>query len=75
MEPTHFPPKRKCDHKINLINDTPVCSKAYRYLHVQKEEIEKQVQDLLATRFIKESTSSYASLLVLEVVVISREEG
>ena len=26
VEPTHLPPKRKCDHKINLINDTPVCS-------------------------------------------------
>ena len=48
-----------------MINDTPVCSKEYRYPHVQKEEIEKQVYNLFATRFIRENTSSYASSLVL----------
>ncbi|XP_027347962.1 uncharacterized protein LOC113859365 [Abrus precatorius] len=56
---------RKCDHRIQLINETPVCSKPYRYPHVQKEEIERQVQGLLATGFIREIASSYASPLVL----------
>uniref|UniRef100_A0A151UDB9 Retrovirus-related Pol polyprotein from transposon 17.6 n=1 Tax=Cajanus cajan TaxID=3821 RepID=A0A151UDB9_CAJCA len=65
VEPTKLPPRRKSDHKIILINDTPVCSKPYRYPHAQKEEIERQVQGLLEKGFIRESTSSYASPLVL----------
>nr|KYP44278.1 Transposon Ty3-G Gag-Pol polyprotein [Cajanus cajan] len=65
VEPTKLPPRRKSDHKIILINDTPVCLKPYRYPHAQKEEIERQVQGLLEKGFIRESTSSYASPLVL----------
>ena len=65
MEPTHLPSKKKFDHKINLINDTLVCRNHIDIPHAQKEEIERHVEVLLTTGFIKESTSSYASPLVL----------
>jgi hypothetical protein len=47
------------------VSDTPICLKPYRYPQVQKAEIERQVQALLETGFIRESASSYAAPLVL----------
>ena len=63
-EPTTLPPKRRYDHKTSLLNDKPFCLKPYRYLHAQKEEIERLVKSLLSTGFIRESAGCYASPLV-----------
>nr|KYP45209.1 Transposon Ty3-I Gag-Pol polyprotein [Cajanus cajan] len=53
------------DHKITLTNNIPVCLRPYKYLHNQKVEIEGQVKALLSTGFIRESSSCYASPIVL----------
>jgi hypothetical protein len=48
MEPSSLPPSRQIDHSIPLKEGTaPVNVRPYRYAHYQKEEIEKQVQEML----------------------------
>ena len=69
--PTQLPPQRKYDHQIHLTNNTPLSSKSYRYPHAQKTEIEKTVQELLQTGFIRESGSAFAS----PVVLIKKKDG
>lgn len=47
-EPTVLPPLRDYDHQITLKTDTkPVHAKPYRYHHIQKEEIERQIDNML----------------------------
>lgn len=47
--PTSLPPSRACDHEIPLIpGATPVFVRPYRYPPKLKDEIEKQVQDMLS---------------------------
>ena len=75
QKPTQLPPPRRYDYKIIiprrydykiiLNNDVPVSLKPYRYPHNQKSEIERQIKQLLSTGFIRESSSCYASPLVL----------
>lgn len=50
-------------HKITTIDDRPIHTKQYRYPHVHKEEINKQVQDLLENNVIQTSNSPYNSPL------------
>lgn len=65
-EPTGLPPKRDFDHKIPLIpGASPVCQRPYRHPYVHKNEIEKQVQDMLTSGIIRPSTSSYSSPVIL----------
>ena len=53
--------------RVPFLMDTgsTVSLKPYRYPHNQKNEIERQIKQLLSTEFIRESSSCYASLLVL----------
>ena len=47
-EPISLPPHRQFDHEIHLLpNATPVNVRPYRYPHFQKNEIEKQVVEML----------------------------
>ena len=47
-EPSSLPPTREVDHSIALKEGTePINVQPYRYAHHQKNEIEKQVQDML----------------------------
>ena len=66
-----MPPQRKYDHQIHLTNNTPLSSEPYKYPHAQKIEIEKMVQELLQTGFIRESRSAFAS----PVVLIKKKDG
>jgi len=69
QEPQHLPPSRFYDHHIPLIpGSTPVNSRPYKYSPHHKDEIEKQVQKLLADGLITPSCSPFASpvLLVLK---------
>lgn len=51
--PTVLPPSRLQDHHIPLLpNTTPVNFRPYRYFLLQKNEIERQVAELLATTLI-----------------------
>lgn len=48
QEPTELPPKRSCDHAINLIpRAQPFNLRPYRYSHDQKNAIESIINDML----------------------------
>jgi hypothetical protein len=68
--PSTLPTVRSCDHEIPLVdNATPPTARPYRVPHLQKNEMEKQIQELLAKGIIKASNSPYAApaILVLDV--------
>jgi hypothetical protein len=65
-DPHSLPLHRKYDHHIPLIPGTePVNAKPYRYTPHQKSEIEKQVAYILKRGVIQESTSPFASPVLL----------
>jgi hypothetical protein len=65
-EPTDLPPARDCDHRIPLVeNATPPQVRPYRIPHKQKDELEKQIKQLLASKMIQPSHSPYASPVIL----------
>jgi hypothetical protein len=49
LAPTTLPPSRACDHEILLMpGAAPVFVRPYRYSPKLKDEIEKQVQEMLS---------------------------
>lgn len=48
-------------HRIKLKDETPIYTKTYRYPHIHKEEVKKQVQDMLRQGIIKPSKSPWSS--------------
>lgn len=61
-----MPPKRHVNHAIPLITGAqPFRLRPYRYNPAQKDEIEKQVQELLNNGLIKESNSPFPSPVLL----------
>ncbi|XP_019183954.1 PREDICTED: uncharacterized protein LOC109178857 [Ipomoea nil] len=65
-EPKTLPPHRPFDHEIPLIPSTkPVNIKPYRYSYLQKNIIEKMVEEMLSAGIITPSTSSFASPVLL----------
>lgn len=64
--PIGLPLKRYYDHQIPLINpNISVSARLYRYPFFQKNEIEKQVKEMLDTDIIRSSCSLFASPVVL----------
>jgi hypothetical protein len=52
-EPTELPPSRPCDHRIPLVSDArPPQARPYRVPHQQKDELERQIKQLLASKMI-----------------------
>ncbi|MCH80967.1 Ty3/gypsy retrotransposon protein, partial [Trifolium medium] len=71
-EPTQLPPPRFTDHGIPLIpTAAPVNVRPYRYPHVQKLEIESQVQKLLQNGWIQPSNSPFSS----PVLLLKKKDG
>lgn len=71
-EPTKLPPSRPMDHQINLIPGIkPVNVKPYRYSPTQKDEIERQVKDMLANGVIRPSTRPFSS----PVLLVKKKDG
>jgi hypothetical protein len=65
-DPKKLPPQPLLDHAISLeSNITPVNSRPYRYSPLQKDEIERQVQEMLNAGIISASMSPYASPILL----------
>lgn len=61
-----LPPPRQCDHRIPLHNpQLAVKIRPYRYPFHHKNEIERQVQEMLHSGIIRPSNSPFASLVVL----------
>ncbi|PNX83132.1 retrotransposon-related protein, partial [Trifolium pratense] len=61
-----LPPVRSQSHQIKLQPDHGAVSvRPYRYPHHQKEEIERQVKELLEAVVIRQSMSAFSSLVIL----------
>lgn len=65
-EPIGVPPSRSMTHSIPLLpGAAPFRLRPYRYTPAQKDEIEQQVAHLLRNHMIQESTSPFASPVLL----------
>ncbi|KAL2499821.1 Uncharacterized protein Adt_25371 [Abeliophyllum distichum] len=66
QEPNGLPPKTLHDHHIPLKEGTqPFQIKPYRCPFIQKSEVEKLIEEMLATGIIQPSNSPFASLVLL----------
>jgi hypothetical protein len=71
-DPVGLPPKRKKEHVITLKDgEGPVNVRPYRYPHHHKNEIERQVKEMLQTGIIRPSTSSFSS----PVIPVKKKDG
>ena len=71
-EPTGLPPQRHFDHRIHLLPETnPVVVRPYRYPQLLKDEIERQVADMLRLGVIRASTSAFSS----PVLLVRKKDG
>ncbi|XP_042045394.1 uncharacterized protein LOC121791530 [Salvia splendens] len=67
-----LPPPRHTDHQIPLLPGAePVSVRPYRYNHLQKDEMEKLVAEMLASGVIQPSTSPYSS----PVLLVRKKDG
>ena len=65
-EPIGLPPKRQVSHSIPLITGArPIQIRPYTFAPALKDEIEKQISDILTTGVIRPSTSNFASPLLM----------
>lgn len=65
-EPSGLPPTRYCDHRIPLIEGAqPVNLRPYRYNPELKDEIERQVAEMLSSGVIQPSQSTWSSPALL----------
>ncbi|XP_042008969.1 uncharacterized protein LOC121757502 [Salvia splendens] len=70
--PSGMPPPHPFDHRIHLLLRTkPVNVRPYRYPYFQKNEIEKQVKEMLASGIIRPSQSPFSS----PVLLIRKKDG
>ena len=66
QEPTTLPPKRDCDHAINLEPGAPVVNQRnYRMPYNQKNALENITKELIAKGIIRLSNSPYSSPAIL----------
>lgn len=72
QDPQGLPPSRQFDHTIPLLPDAqPVNQRPYRISPQLKDELEKQVTEMLHKGFIQHSSSPFAS----PVLLVKKKEG
>ncbi|CAN6212014.1 unnamed protein product [Urochloa humidicola] len=70
--PSELPPQRSFDHHIPLIPGVkPVNVKPYRYSPTQKDEIERQIKEMLLNGIIQPSSSPFSS----PVLLVKKKDG
>lgn len=71
-EPQGLPPDRAERHQITLKDGVnPINVRPYHYPHVMKEEIERQVAEMLHVGIIRPSISPYSS----PVILVKKKDG
>jgi hypothetical protein len=61
-----LPPNRGREHAINIKEgEGPVNVRPYRYPHLHKNEIERQVREMLDSGIVRHSSSAYSSPVIL----------
>jgi hypothetical protein len=64
--PIGLPPQRTRCHKIRLLSGTvPVAVRPYRYVHMQKPELECQCAEMLQQGIIRPSSSAFSAPVLL----------
>ena len=70
--PEGMPPKRSYDHRVHLLpGSRPINVRPYRYPYFQKNEIERQVREMLDQGIIQRSSSPFSS----PVLLIRKKDG
>ncbi len=70
--PARLPPKRRVDHKIEVIpGSSPPCKTPYRLAPNELEECKAQLEDLLSKGFIQPSVSPYGA----PVIFVKKKDG
>ena len=72
QKPQGLPPKRDNDHAIILkARVKPISVKPYKYAYHHKDEIEKQMNELLQARVTKHTINPFSSLVIL----VNKKDG
>lgn len=48
-------------HKINTVDNIPIYTKSYRYPYIHKEEVDRQIKEMLDSGIIRHSNSPYSA--------------
>ncbi|XP_044474694.1 uncharacterized protein LOC123202715 [Mangifera indica] len=71
-EPSGLPPRQTRDHAIRLVEGAiPPNIRPYRYPHHQKNEVERQIQDMLKAGIICPSISPFSN----PVLLVQKKDG
>ncbi|KAJ8472206.1 hypothetical protein OPV22_026549 [Ensete ventricosum] len=71
-EPRGLPPNRQHDHRIPILSGKPPTNlRPYHYPHLQKDDIENIVKEMLDTGVIRPSCSPYSS----PVLLVRKKDG
>ena len=67
-----FPPKREIEFSIDLVSGMgPISIASYRVSHLELAELKKQIEEHLEKRFIRPSTSSWGT----PVLLVKKKDG